>query len=127
MLKRIKSFFAPRIIYKIVEVKAPRPAYTWDQNTRDAVSTLSAHPGFIAITDRLALTKAQLESTNNRSVKKDLREADFLQAGIFWSGWLQEQVEKATTRGSSRKFVDPYDEELAAFRELDARIERVGE
>lgn len=126
MFERLKKLFAPRVIYKVVEVKAPRTPYRWDQNTQDAVSTLSAHPGFIAILDRLAVTKAQLESKNNTQWKKDLREGDFLQSGIFWCNWLQDQISKATVKGSQRRYVDPMAEELEAFKALDAQIERVG-
>lgn len=126
MFTRLKQLFAPRVVYKIVEVKAPRPTYRWDENTRDSVATLSAHPGFVALIERLGVTKAQLESKNNTQWKKDLREADFLQAGIFWCNWLQDQVAKSTVKGSLHKYVDPMAEELAAFKELDARIERVG-
>src|SRR5882724_4996217 len=126
MFTRLRELFKPQIIYKVVEVKAPRPTYRWDEHTRDAVSTLYAHPGFIALVERLAITKAQLETKNNTQWKKDLREADFLQSGIFWCNWLQEQVDKSTSKGSRAKYMDPLDEELAAFKELDARIERVG-
>ena len=126
MFNKLRELFKSKVVYKIVEVKAPRPSYRWDQNTKDAVSTLSAHPGFVALTDRLALTKAQIESTLKQTMHKDLRQVDFLQAGLFWSQWLEEQVSKSTTKGSTRSYVDPMDEELAAFKELDSRIERVG-
>src|SRR5208282_4088592 len=124
MFSRLRELFKPRVVYKIVEIKAPRPSYRWDENTQDAVSTLTAHPGFIALTERLAITKAQLESKNNTQWKKDLREADFIQAGIYWSGWLLEQVSKATLKGSSRKYIDPLQEEQEAFEKLNAQIER---
>jgi hypothetical protein len=126
MFTKLRELFSPRVVYKIVEVKAPRPILKWDQSTQDAVSTLTSHPGFVALIERLSLTKAQLKSKNDTQWKKDLREADFLQAGIFWCSWLQNEVDKATFKGSQRKYVDPMQEELDAFKELDARIERVG-
>jgi hypothetical protein len=39
---------------------------------------------------------------------------------------LQEQVEKATVKGSTKTF-DAMEDELAAFREIDSSIERVCE
>jgi len=126
MFNRLRELFKPKVIYKIVEVAKPRPFYRWDQNTKDSIGTLSSHPGFVALTERLALTKAQLESTLKQTMHKDLRQVDFLQSGLFWSQWLQEQVEKSTAKGSVRTFLDPYEEELKAFKELDSRIERVG-
>jgi len=126
MFTRLRQLFAPRVVYKVVEIKTPRPIVRWDDHTKDAVSTLSSHPGFIALLDKLKLTKYQLESKNSTQWKKDLREADFLQAGIFWCGWLEAEVSKSTIKGSQQKYIDPLAEELAAFKELDARIERVG-
>lgn len=126
MFNWLRGLFTPKVIYKVVEVKAPRPSYRWDQNTKDAVSTLAAHPGFVALTDRLALAKAQLETTIKQTRHKDLQTVEFLQSGVFWSEWLQDQVSKATTKGSTKTYLDPYEEELKAFKELDARIERVG-
>jgi hypothetical protein len=131
MFKKLRELFQSKVevrtVYKIVEVQTPRPIVGWDEHTQDAVSTLTAHPGFVALVERLKLTKAQLEAKNNTQWKKDLREADFLQSGIFWCGWLQEQIDKATVKGSRRKVLDPMAEELAAFKELDSRIERVCE
>src|SRR6267142_5429895 len=120
MFSKLKELFKPKVIYKLVEVQKPRPLYRWDQNTKDSVSTLAAHPGFVALVDRLNLTKAQLESTLKQTMHKDLRQVDFLQAGLFWSQWLEEQVSKATTKGSTRTYLDPYEEELKAFKELDS-------
>jgi hypothetical protein len=126
MFEGIKKFFTPKVIYKLVEVKAPLQRVQWDNNTREAITTLAAHPGFVALQQRLMLQKAQLETTLTRSVHKDLRAIDYLQAGIFWSNWLQDQIEKATVKGSSRQVNDAYDEELRAFQAIDAQIERVG-
>lgn len=126
MFTRIRKLFTPIIVYKIVEVAKPRPTFRWDQNTKDAVSTLTAHPGFVALTDKLSLINSQLKTKCYSSVHKELREVDFLQAGIFWSNWLREQIEQATVRGSVKQYVDPMAEELEAFKLLDAQIERVG-
>jgi|SRR5271157_6507087 len=122
----IKERIVERPVYKIVEVKAPKTQLRWDNSTRESISTLQSHPGFIALTDKLALCRAQLETKNNRVYKKDLREADFLQTGIFWCSWLQEQVEQSTHLGSQKTF-DAMDEELKAFQEINSQIERVCE
>src|SRR5258708_12879865 len=108
MFERIKKLFAPVVEYKIVEVEKPRTQFRWDQNTKDAVSTLSAHPGFIALTDKLSLINAQLKTKCFSSVHKKLREVDFLQAGIFWSNWLRDQVEQSTVRRSVSNYVTPF-------------------
>lgn len=125
--ERVKAVFAPQVVYKIVEVRVPRnKVRAWDDNTREAVASLSHHPGFLALVERLELTKSQITSSLNFTQHKELRHVDFLQAGIFWSGWLQDFVNKATQRGSQKQYVDPEQEELEAFKVLDAKIERLG-
>jgi len=104
--------------YKLVEVKAPRTPLRWDASTKEAVSTLQSHPGFLALCERLALQRARLETQLSHDVHKDLREVDMLQAGIYWCSWLQEQVEKATVKGSTKTF-DAMEDELAAFKEIE--------
>lgn len=114
-----------KIVYKIIDVKGPRIAVKWDKEIKAAVATLQSHPGFLAILDRLALQKAMLETKNNGEFHKELREVDHLQSGIFWLGFVQQLIHKA----SEMPLPGPRDamaEELEAFRELDAKIERVG-
>lgn len=128
MFTRLRKLFAtptPVVVYKIVEIKGPRVIQKWDKETKAAVNTLQSHPGFIAILDRLALQRQMLETKNNKEVKKDLREGDFLQSGIFWLGYVQELVSKAVDLPVSIP-QDAMQEEMEAFRELDAKIERVG-
>jgi len=112
-------------IYKVIEVKAPRITSAWTKEIKEAVGTLSSHPGFIAIADRLSLQKQMLESKCSHEYHKDLREADYLQAGVFWLGYVQDLVAKATRLAPSAP-VDAMDEELEAFKLLDAQIERIG-
>jgi hypothetical protein len=75
--------------------------------------------------DRLALQRQLLESKLTREFHKDLREVDQLQAGVFWLGYVQEVISKALDQ-PQRVPKDVMDEEMEAFRELDAKIERVG-
>jgi len=97
----------------------------WTKEIKDAVGTLSSHPGFIALTDRLSLQKQMLENKCAREFHKDLRESDYLQAGVFWLSFLQDQVAKAT-RLAQPAPVDAFDEEMEAFKQIDASIERIG-
>ncbi len=111
--------------YKVIEVKAPRSPQAWTKETKESVGTLAHHPGFIALVDRLSLQKQMLENKCSHEYHKDLREADYLQAGVFWLGYVQELVNKAT-KLLPQAPADAYDEELAAFREIDSQIERIG-
>lgn len=125
-----RDLFKPKVIYKtvykVIEVDAPRTPRRWDKETREAVATLNSHPGFIALRERLASQQAAIKSTLNRSLQKDLRSVDFLQSGVFWTGWIQAEVDRATLKGPEKQF-DPLAEELEAFQAIDSQIERICE
>jgi hypothetical protein len=129
MFEWFKNLFTPKVVrevvYRVVEVKGPRAIVRWNKEMKATVNTLQSHPGFMLILERLALQRQLLESKNNKDVKKDLRECDFLQSGIFWLGYVQELVTKAVDLPAAAP-QDAMQEELEAFRELDAKIERVG-
>lgn len=132
MFDKLKTFFTkivyvdkPREVIKVIEVKAPRIGVKWSKETKAAVATLQSHPGFLAILDRLYLQKSLLETKNNSEFHKEMREVDHLQSGIFWLGFVQQLVHKATDMPLPGPR-DAMQEELEAFQELDAKIERVG-
>lgn len=121
-----KQLLTPVVKYKIVEVPGNRTHLKGgDKEIREAIQTLSAHAGFIALTDRLNTMNSMLKSKLNAERHPDLRQVDFLQAGIYWSNWLKQEVARSTTKMPERP-VDPLAEEEQAFRELDAALERVG-
>lgn len=113
------------VSFKVVEVPAGRTPQKWTKEVRDSVATLNYHPGFLAILDRLALQKALVNSKLHGEYRKDLRENDWLQSGSFWLGYLQTLMDQATLvpRAPER---DAMEEELEAFKQIDAQIERIG-
>jgi hypothetical protein len=133
-LKLYKAIFGPpipqivevdKVVYQVVALKEPRTK-EWDKETRDAVATLPAHPGFLAIVNRLATQKQMVQTKLSSGFHKELREVDYLQAGIFWLDYVQEQVNKATQVKLTARPTEAYDEELEAFKQIDAQLERVG-
>lgn len=123
------KFLEPKVVYvdryKVVEVKAPRTAQTWTKEVKDAIGTLPSHPGFIALMDRLSLQRDMLKTRCATEYHKEQRETDYLQAGVFWLGYLQDMINQATKLARSAP-VDAMQEELEAFKQLDSQIERIG-
>lgn len=111
--------------YKIVELSEPRLSSQRDKELQESIATLAAHPGFQAVLNRLSLQTAQLKAKLAYERHTDMRAIDFLQAGIYWSNWLAQELKRATTKLPERR-LDPMTEELDAFREIDRLIERVG-
>lgn len=127
----MKKFIA-RLLGISPEIKVIRivedPSQKLEPLTREeleSVTTLSAHPGFVALQKRLALTNQYLRSQLCGKRFTDIGEVNFLQAGIYWSDWLKSTIMESTTKLRPR-LTPAYDEELEAFKKLDSMIERVG-
>jgi hypothetical protein len=127
MLEWIKSLFQPRVIYRVIEYNGQRTHFQGgDKGIRESVATLSSHPGFLYLLSKCNAQNALLSSKLKNSFHQTLREVDLLQAGIYWSDWLKQELDKSTM-GATRPQTDAFDEERQAFEALDAQIERVGQ
>jgi hypothetical protein len=115
----------PQPTYKVVELPS-RFTVKGDDEMKESVATLSSHPGFIFLTQKLAAQGAALKSKLSFEKHENMEAVTFLQAGIYWSNWLAQEVSRSTTKTTATKLLDPFDEELAAFKEIDAQIERIG-
>lgn len=116
----------PEIVkYKVIELDEPRGSDEDDEIMKESISTLNSHPGFLHIVKKLGRQRAYLRSKLDFEKHSDLREVDFLQAGIFWCNWLNNEIKRTTLKLPQRK-LDAMEEELKAFREIDASIERIG-
>lgn len=111
-------------VYKVIQVKT-LPPQSVSPELKEAIKTLPAHPGFQAILDGLALQRQFLESRSCNEFHKDLREHDFIQSGIYWLNYIQLYIDKQTQQPRQIQR-DAFDEELEAFKKIDAQIERVG-
>jgi hypothetical protein len=122
------KLFQPEVIvkYRIVELPEIRTHLKGgDKEIREVISTLSSHAGFIYLTDRLNRMNAAIDSKLKSERHADMRAVDFLQAGIYWTQWLQGEVARATQGKQPERSIDPMQEELDAFKEIDAAIERI--
>ena len=112
-------------LYKVVELDEPRGSEADDESMKESIATLNSHPGFVHLVKKLGKQRAYLRSKLDFEKHADLREVDFLQAGIFWCNWLQSEIKRAATRLPERH-LDAFEEEAKAFHEIDATIERIG-
>ena len=112
--------------YRIVEVE--KFTQRFPEETRDqqeSVQTLAAHPGFVFLLAKLHHQRAALESQLKHSHHNDIRAVEFIQSGIFWSSWLENQLSKATTGiGPGPQPASPEEDRL--YREAQALTELVG-
>jgi hypothetical protein len=123
-LERVKFVFRPQREYLIVEVPAHRTHSKWSDEIRASAATLNSHPGFLAIMDKIELQRSLLGAQLTNTFHKDLRQVDYLQAGVYWLGILQRLVQSTTAVGS-KQYISPEQEEQLAFEEINKSINRL--
>jgi hypothetical protein len=107
---------------KIIEVDTPSKLRDIPQ---EALQGLESHPGFQYLLQRLALQRAALKTKLCNEVHSDIRAVDVIQAGIFWSGWLERQLGLAVAKNQAvpRNAID---EELREFQKISEGLREVG-
>lgn len=126
MPKWLKNFLTPKVEYIIVEVERPRPI-TDLKKMKDgeaAVASLEGHPGFQFLLAKFKIAKALLEKTIRSEPPTDLTRVGFLQQGIYWSGWLEQQL-VASKAHQERTAPSTSSEELRVFNEIQAAMTKV--
>lgn len=111
--------------YTIVEVPQPKPQPP-DPEAAKSMLTLAEHPGFLYLVNKLKLQRHLLESKLKNDRHAKLGDVEFLQSGIFWTNWLEQQVNEQVYQARAPKAVPAtnYEEEL--FRKVQDQLEVVG-
>ena len=112
--------------YKIIEVERPRTAPSEVPELREGLKALGANPYFIWLLGRLKAQRNFLETRLKESRFDKIEDVSFVQSGLFWTGWLEREVERLTV-APPRPELTPEEQEIEAFRQIDALLERVGE
>ena len=112
--------------YKIIEVERPRTSPSEDlPELREGLKALGANPYFAWMLGRLKAQRNFLETRLKESRFDKIEDVSFVQGGVFWTGWLEREVERLTV-APPRPELTPEEQEIEAFRQIDALLERVG-
>lgn len=126
-----QRLFKPEVVvkevnkYQVVELDMPRSLSQGNAEMAQSVQTLAGHPGFNHLINKLSYQRAALKTRLEQSRHTSLEEVYFLQAGVYWSNWLKTEINRATVKTGGVP-QDAFEEEMAAFKEIDAALERVG-
>lgn len=110
---------------EIIEVEAPKPQVS-SPELEESIKSLAAHPGFAALLNRLRLQRSQLESKLRTDFDAKLDNLRFLQSGIFWTGWLERQLNRQVYKAEAPRGQTPLQEEQAAFEAIHKTLQAVG-
>lgn len=116
-------WFKPK--YKIVEVDRPRRAPDELPELREGLKGLVSNPYFGYLLGRLREQRNLLETRLKDSRFEKIEDVSFVQSGVFWTGWLQRELERLTAT-PSKPMLDPIEQEIEAFKAVDSLLERVG-
>lgn len=111
--------------YKIIEVERPHQPPTDLPDLREGLKALVGNPYFDHLLGRLRAQRNFLETRLKDSRFEKIEDVSFVQGGVFWTGWLEREIERLTM-APPRPELSPVDNEVEAFRQIDALIERVG-
>jgi len=113
--------------YKLIEVEKNRTLPTLEgDELRNALISLQAHPGFVYILNKLRTQRFSLEGRLKGTKFERIEDITFLQSGIFWTNWLESEVNKLTETSQSEVLApSPFEDKL--FTEIDQLLDRVGQ
>lgn len=118
LLEWFRSLFKPEEKIIVVELSTRSPI-PYDEKI---VETLADNPGFVMLLNRLrnekALILAKLASTRH----EDIRAVDNLQNGLYWTGYLEDTINKITVKRLKPKSVVVDDSIEADFKRVLAQI-----
>jgi hypothetical protein len=110
----------------ILEIESTKRIPPLDANTREAVTSLRSHPGFQYLLGKLRVERAVFESQLRNQRHSNLSDVAYLQAGAFWTNWLEKEVSREIGIIQRNTAVPLSQEELAAFETAKAAYEEIG-
>jgi hypothetical protein len=126
MLKKLfKLFEKPEI--RFIEIEAPRPT-ALSKDLHESLGTLAGHPAFNYLVAKLKVQRSLLETKLKNDRHATLKDVEFLQSGIYWSRWLEDQIQTAVHKAPQASTSTALtEEELSAFNEIRSNTVLIGE
>ena len=90
---------------------------------KEAVASLTHNPGFKFLLNKLEHVKAYLNRELVTGKHAEMKDVLYLQAGLYWAGWLQDELTKSQPKNPLH---EPYDAQFDAFNAAEAALEVVG-
>jgi hypothetical protein len=115
----------PEHIYHVVELDklTKLPELTGD--LRETLKTLATNPAFQYLMQRFRVKKAAMETTLREGFKLDEQQLRYCQAGIYWSGELERDIQILTQEQPQRR--PAHVDELEEFKKISRAITLVGQ
>ena len=111
--------------YHVIELdKQTRlPELTGD--LRESLKSLALHPAFQYLIQRFRIKKSAMETTLREGFKLDEQQLRYCQAGIYWAGELERDIQLLTQDQPQRRPAKT--DELAEFKKMAQAISLIGQ
>ena len=109
--------------FTVVELEKPTPLEE-SPDSISAVASLQSHAGFIWLTRKLAIQASKLKAELENTKQEKLEDYYFLQSGVHWCKWLQQQVDFAHARYLSMRPASTT--ETMHLQDISSSIEVIG-
>jgi hypothetical protein len=112
-------------VYKIIEAPKASPLPELTTELKESLRALQLHPGFQYLMMRLQLERATIRETLEKGYQIPEGGLRHLQAGVYYTGWLENEIKRLTSvpRGPERT-ATPDEERL--FAEAHSALELIG-
>jgi len=111
--------------YHVVELDKTTKLPELTGDLRDSLKSLALQPAFQYLIQRFRVKKAAMESTLREGFKLDEQQLRYCQAGIFWAGELERDIQILTQEQPTRR--PAKEDELAEFKRISHSIELIGQ
>jgi hypothetical protein len=111
--------------YYIVEVEKGTKLPELTNDLKESLKTLALTPAFQYLMQRFRVKKAAMESTLKEGFKLDELQLRYCQAGIYWAGEIERDLQTLTQEQRTQRA--PLPDELSEFRKINRSIELVGQ
>src|SRR5579864_5212939 len=107
-------------VYHVVEYdrNTKLPELTGD--LRESLKSLAMQPAFVYLMQRFRVKKAAMESTLREGFKLDEQQLRYCQAGIYWAGEIERDIQLLTQEQPQRRPASV--DELAEFKKISKAI-----
>lgn len=112
----------PKRQIQIVEIDKGTRVPPIDEGVAQSIKTLQSHPGFQYLLAKLKFHREVLKNQLSGSKQASMEDVMLLQSGIAWSGWLQNELDRAIDFKTSAPQA-PSATELSIFEESQRQIE----
>lgn len=121
--KKVKQVKVPT---EVVEVEKGL-VLELDEDTSSLIAGLETNPGFQWLVNRLKLQRSVLETRLKTQKHETLRDVDYLQLGIQWCNWLENEVRAEVNRRERQpKPRQAFDYEEREFNRIRETLKLVG-